>query len=129
MRKRVGFTPVIWLLLISGVLLNAVAQLFIKAGTSALGGNLVSPDGVFATIFRVALQPFILAGLLSYVISVGLWIIVLSHVPVSVAYPMLSIGYVVNAFAAAVFFHEALSAWKLGGIGIIIVGVFVLARA
>jgi multidrug transporter EmrE-like cation transporter len=47
---------------------------------------------------------------------------------VSLAYPMLSIGYVVNAFAAALLFGEALSASKLIAIGLICAGVFMLAR-
>ena len=41
--------------------------------------------------------PFILAGLACYVVSVVVWVIGLSKVPVSIAYPMLSIGYVINA--------------------------------
>lgn len=46
----------------------------------------------------------------------------------SLAYPMLSIGYVINAFAAALLFGEALSVGKLAAIGLICVGVFMLAR-
>ncbi len=42
---------------------------------------------------------------------------------------MLSIGYVVNALAAWALFGESLTAMRLAGIGIIIVGVFVLARS
>ena len=56
-------------------------------------------------------------------------ILALSRVDVSIAYPMLSIGYVVNALAAWALFGEVLSAGKLAGIGIIILGVFVLARS
>ncbi|GAA1943414.1 4-amino-4-deoxy-L-arabinose transferase [Agromyces allii] len=119
----------VWVMLITGVLLNAGAQLLIKAGTTALGGQLVSPDGIVQTVFRVLFQPFILGGLAAYVVSVGLWIVVLSKAPVSVAYPMLSIGYIVNAFLAYFLFGEALSVWKLVGIGVIVLGVFILARA
>jgi multidrug transporter EmrE-like cation transporter len=123
-----GFTLGVWIMLISGVLLNAGAQLLIKAGTTSLG-SLASADGPVATLFRVAFQPFILLGLICYVVSVGLWIVVLSQVPVSVAYPMLSIGYIVNAFAAHYLFGEQLTVVKLVGIGIIILGVFILARS
>jgi multidrug transporter EmrE-like cation transporter len=42
---------------------------------------------------------------------------------------MLSIGYIVNAAAAWYLFGEALSAMKLAGIGVIIVGVFMVARS
>ncbi|WP_417562206.1 EamA family transporter [Microbacterium sp.] len=120
---------VIWILLVSGVLLNAGAQLLIKAGTTALGGELLSPDGVFQTIVRVVFQPYILGGLFTYVISVALWIVVLSKTPVSVAYPMLSIGYIVNAFLAYFLFGESLTVGKLVGIGVIVIGVFILARS
>lgn len=123
-----GLTLGVWILLISGVLLNAGAQLLIKAGTTALGSQLVSPDGILQTVLRVVLQPFIVGGLLCCVVSVGLWIVVLSKAPVSVAYPMLSIGYIVNAFLAYFLFGEALTVWKLVGIGVIVLGVFILAR-
>jgi len=63
------------------------------------------------------------------VVSVGVWIVGLSRVDVSIAYPMLSLGYVVNAFAAWYLFGEVLSVQRLVGIGIILVGVFVLARS
>jgi multidrug transporter EmrE-like cation transporter len=53
----------------------------------------------------------------------------LSRVEVSLAYPMLSIGYVVNALAAWWLFGEALTVERLVGIGIIIFGVFILARS
>ena len=114
-------------LVLVGVLLNAGAQLLIKAGTTALG-TLVSADGPFATVLRIVFQPYILGGLLCYVVSVGIWIVVLSRVPVSVAYPMLSIGYVVNAFVAYFLFGESLTVLKLIGIGVIIIGVILVAR-
>ncbi|WP_210509011.1 EamA family transporter [Naasia sp. SYSU D00057] len=115
-------------LVLTGVLLNAGAQLSIKAGTTALG-NLVSPDGPIMTVVRIVFQPFILLGLAAYVISVAIQIVVLSRVPVSVAYPMLSIGYVVNAFLAYFLFKEDLTVMKLVGIGVIILGVILVARS
>jgi multidrug transporter EmrE-like cation transporter len=42
---------------------------------------------------------------------------------------MLSIGYVVNALAAWWLFGEALSAMRVTGIGVIIVGVYLVARS
>lgn len=116
-----------FVLVLVGVLLNAGAQLSIKAGTTALG-KLVSPDGIIQTVTRIVFQPWILVGLFAYVISVAVWIVVLSRVPVSVAYPMLSIGYVVNAILAYYLFGETLTWLKILGITIIIIGVIVLAR-
>lgn len=58
-----------------------------------------------------------------------MWILALSRAPVSVAYPMLSIGYVVNAVAAWMLFGESITAQKLVGIGFIVVGVWLVARS
>ena len=78
---------------------------------------------------RVAGQPYILAGLMCYVFSVAVWIMALSRVQVSVAYPMLSIGYVVNAVAAYFLFGEAVTLQRLLGIGVIVIGVYIVARS
>ncbi len=105
-------------LILVGVLLNAAAQLLLKAGTNAM------PLGL-----RLAIEPHILAGLACYVVSVVVWIVALSRVPVSIAYPMLSIGYVVNAIAARYLLGEAVTPMRLVGIGIIVLGVFIVARS
>jgi multidrug transporter EmrE-like cation transporter len=123
-------TPITWLLLLGGVALNAAAQLLLKAATRT-SGVLVSDSGELS---RSALAQLTRAyplwiGLSFYGVSVILWLGALSRVPVSVAYPMLSAGYVVNAIAAAFLFGEALSVPKVMGILLIIVGVIVLARA
>ena len=53
----------------------------------------------------------------------------LSRVQVSVAYPLLSVGYVVNAIAAWYLFGEAVTPMRLTGIAVIIVGVWLVARS
>lgn len=116
-------------MILSGVLLNAGAQLMLKAGTRVIGVIGATETGLVNTLTAVVLQPYIIAGLGCYVLSVGIWIVALSRVDVSIAYPMLSIGYVVNAFAAWWLFGETLTVMRLIGIGIILVGVFILARS
>ncbi|WP_345815121.1 SMR family transporter [Paraburkholderia sp. PREW-6R] len=118
-----------FVLIVIGVLLNAMAQLWLKAGTNALGALSFSRQAAFSTLFRVGFEPHIMAGLACYVFSVAIWIVALSKVPVSVAYPMLSIGYVVNAIAAWYLFGEILSPQKLIGIAVIIVGVYLVAKS
>ena len=116
-------------LVLAGVLLNAAAQLLLKAGTNRIGEFAFSLDNVVPVGIKVASSPFVLGGLACYAVSVVVWILALSRVPVSVAYPMLSIGYIVNAFAAWFLFGESLTAQKLVGIGFIIVGVWLVARS
>ncbi len=105
-------------LLLVGVLLNAGAQLLLKAGTNAM------PLGP-----GLAVEPHILGGLACYGVSVVVWVIALSRVPVSIAYPMLSIGYVVNAVAARYLLGEVITPMRMVGIGIIVLGVFIVARS
>ena len=117
-----------WILILTGVLLNASAQLLLKAGTNSVGTFSFSADNLLPVGLKLATEPHILGGLTCYVISVVVWIMALSRVEVSLAYPMLSIGYVVNAFAAWWLFGEAMTIERLVGIGVIIFGVFLLAR-
>jgi multidrug transporter EmrE-like cation transporter len=70
-----------------------------------------------------------MGGMACYVVSLVVWVLGLSRVEVSIAYPMLSVGYVLNAVAAWYLFGEAVSATRLVGIGIIIVGVYIVARS
>ena len=122
-------TPLTFSLLMLGVLLNAAAQLLLKAGTNRVGEFAFSLDNLVPIGARLVANPPILAGLACYVVSVVVWILALSRVPVSVAYPMLSVGYIVNAFAAYLLFGESITVQKLVGIGFIVIGVFLVARS
>ncbi len=116
-------------LILTGVLLNAIAQLLLKAGTNAIGHFDFEWRNLFPIGWQLATEPHILGGLMCYVISVVVWILALSRVPVSMAYPMLSIGYVVNAVAAYWLLGESFSALRLAGIFVVILGVFLIARS
>lgn len=116
-----------FIIAIFGVLLNAGAQLSIKSGTVKLG-QLILSDGFFNSVFRILFNPGIFGGLVLYVVSVALWIYVLSKSQVSIAYPLLSIGYVVNLFLAAWLLDEMITLNKIVGIGLIVLGVYVLTK-
>ena len=123
-------SPSAFAFIITGVILNAAAQLLLKAGTNALGGAIhLTRDNWFLTGLKVASQWPIVVGMLCYGISLVVWILGLSRTDVTVAYPMLSLGYLINALAAWYLFGESLSAMRLAGIAFIIVGVFVIARS
>ncbi|SCK21601.1 Multidrug transporter EmrE [Variovorax sp. HW608] len=119
----------LWIL--SGVLLNAAAQLLLKAGANSVGEINMSAgaNALWRTAMGLAMHPGILGGLACYGISVVVWIVALSRVEVSIAYPMLSIGYVVNALLAWWLFGESVGLQRWLGIGVIIVGVILVARS
>ena len=115
-------------LVITGVLLNAFAQSLLKMGTNLLGDVEFTLSNAFSIALRtLTLWPFLL-GFTCYAISLVVWIAALSRVPVTVAYPMLSIGYIVNALIARFWLGETLSAGGWTGIGFICVGVWLIAR-
>jgi drug/metabolite transporter (DMT)-like permease len=115
--------------LVIGVLLNASAQLLLKAGTNVLGVITLTRENWVGEFGRMAVEPHLLGGILCYCVSVIVWIIGLSRVPVSIAYPMLSLGYVVNAIAAHYLLGESVTLARWLGIGFIIVGVWLVARS
>jgi multidrug transporter EmrE-like cation transporter len=116
-------------LILTGVLLNAAAQLLLKLGTTRIGEFQFSVENILPIGLKIATQWPIIGGLACYGISVVVWILALSRVPVSIAYPMLSIGYIVSAFAAWWLFDESLSAQKMIGIAVIIIGVWLVAKS
>jgi len=122
-------SAVTFALLMTGVLLNAAAQLLLKAGTNAVGQFELSAQNILPVGMKLAFEPHIAAGLACYVVSVAVWIVGLSRVAVSIAYPMLSVGYIVNAVAAWYLFGESLTAQKLVGIAFIVCGVYLVARS
>jgi len=122
-------SPTTFFYLLTGILLNAVAQLLLKAGAMRLGEITLAPSTLILTLGQLASNLPIMAGLSLYGISVITWIAGLSRVDVSIAYPLLSLGYVINAIAAHYLFGETLSTQRLVAIGIILLGVFILARS
>lgn len=115
-------------IILFGVLLNAAAQLCLKAGADKVGPITLSLDNLWDLLRGIIFNPMICLGLSCYVVSVIAWIVALSRVEVSFAYPMLSIGYVVSAVAAYYLFGEALTPMRMGGIFVIILGVFMISR-
>ena len=115
--------------IVTGVLLNAIAQLLLKAGTKSVGAIHLTLDNVLGIGWKLATELPIIGGLGCYVLSVVLWIVALSRVDVSLAYPMLSLGYVVSAVGAWYFLGETISLQRVAAIAVILVGVALLARS
>lgn len=116
-------------LILLGVLLNAVAQLALKEGMRRVGHFEFIWVNVTSVGWQVASNPFVALGLTLYVVSVVVWLLVLSRVEVGIAYPMLSVGYIVNAIAAYYLFDENLTFMRVSGILVIIAGVYLITRS
>ncbi len=119
-----------WVLILTGVALNAAAQLLLKVATRPLAQF---TDFGFATLSSsvtlLAGSAWFWAGMMCYGASLCAWLAALSRAPVSVAYPMLSLGYVVVAGVSVLWLGEPLSSGKILGIALICGGVVLVSRS
>jgi len=123
-------SAITWILILTGVGLNAAAQLLLKIATRPLAhfsdfhpNTLLDGAGI---LFKSV--PF-WSGMLCYGFSVCVWVAALSKAPVSTAYPMLSLGYVVVVLVSVFVLGETLSPAKVLGIGLICAGVVLVSRS
>ena len=117
------------LLLLLGVVLNASAQLGLKSATAASGEIALDRHSLVAAAGTLLATPVLWAALGAYGLSVIVWVIALSRVPVSQAYPLLSLGYVLTAIGAWALLGEPLSIQRNLGIAVIIFGVVLVSRS
>lgn len=122
-------TLTVFALVLLGVLLNSGAQILLKAGMDNIGHFTFTWSNFWPIAWQVAINPWILIGLVSYVVSVMVWLLVLSRTDVSIAYPMISLGYIVSAVAAYFFLGEHVTLMRMTGIFIILFGVFLVVRS
>jgi drug/metabolite transporter (DMT)-like permease len=116
-------------ILFCGVLLNALAQLGLKAATQATGPLIATDSGVLRRGLELLTVPSLWLALCAYGLSVIVWLVGLSRVPVTQAYPLLSLGYVINIGLAWWLLGEVPNAQRVAGIAIIVVGVVVVSRS
>lgn len=110
------------------VFTNAAAQLMLKAGMSSMGSISFTADTAILRIFQIVFNPWVFAGLVTFVISMASHLYVLSKVDISFAYPFLSLAYVAVAIFAWLVFKEELGAFKVAGIALICVGTVLIAQ-
>jgi multidrug transporter EmrE-like cation transporter len=90
------------------------------------------PSGVANALgfaFSLLLNPWFLAGMTCYALSIGIWLIVLGKTEVSVAYPSLSIGFIIAAIIGYFYLGESVSLTRIAGIGLICFGIVVVSQS
>jgi len=112
--------------IISSVLLNALAQILLKAGMKQFG-NIELKNNIINTSVSIALNPYIITGFISYGVSIILWLWVLSKVDVSLAYPFQALGYIVVTIVAWLIFQEDITLTRIIALIFISIGLIILA--
>lgn len=115
--------PKVIALLVFSVCMGVVGQFFFKTGVKA-----AAPNGLEfgPSVVLMFFKPMIFAGLCCYAISTVSWLVILSKVPLSVAYPCISAGYVLVVLMGRFLFNEQLNAYMVGGVVLICLGVLLI---
>ncbi len=112
-------------LILTSVLLSSLGQLSFKAGLNIIGELQISLD----MIIQLITTPYILVGLAFFGISALLWLVALMETDLSFAYPFLSLNYVAILIGGTLLYGEQLSPLRLLSVGLIILGLFTIARS
>lgn len=116
-------------LAVASVVLATAGQLLLKAGMDKVGfiggERLGKPIGLLKT---VALTPQVIFGLAFFVGSAAIWLVVLSRVPISFAYPFAGLVYVFTTVFSRFVLGESVPLARWLGIGLIIAGILVVGQ-
>ena len=119
-----------WVLILTGVGLNAAAQLLLKVATRPLAHfSVFNADTLNSSVLILSKSVPFWTGMMCYAASVCVWVAALSKAPVSTAYPMLSLGYVAVAVVSVLWLGESMALPKVLGIALICAGVILVSRS
>lgn len=113
----------IWIIALASISLSAVAQLLMKIGMAKL--RLAGLNG-FDLLAGAAANLHVLAGFAAYGVGAVLWLLVLSRTELSLAYPLVSAGFVLVAALSWLVLGEQLSLARLCAITLIVAGVVLM---
>jgi multidrug transporter EmrE-like cation transporter len=117
------------LLIIASVTMGVCGQLCLKAGMDQIGTLAASGAvAILQTALRVLATPLVFLGLTFYALGAIFWLLVLSKLDLSLAYPMLALTYILIPLAARFVLGEQVPSLRWLGIGIIFIGVMVVAQ-
>ncbi|HEX9115354.1 MAG TPA: EamA family transporter [Anaerolineae bacterium] len=111
------------------VLGGAAGQVLLKKGMSAMGALSFSLSGLGSLLMRLATNPLVIGGLMIYVCGTLFWLLALSRVDLSLAYPFASMSYILMLLASWLLLNEHISPLRVAGSLVVIVGVFLISRS
>ncbi|MFA6170129.1 MAG: EamA family transporter [Candidatus Margulisiibacteriota bacterium] len=116
-----------YLIMVTSILLAVAGQLMMKKGMVAFGA--FPFNQLLVKIIPMVLNPWVFFGFVCFGLSSLFWLVVLSRLPLSLVYPMVSIGYVLVALVSMYLFREPVSAVRWLGIVVIVAGVILISRS
>ena len=119
----------ILIFIISSVSLSAFAQIALKLGMSNkhIQNALLTSENLFEKLIIVFTNPYVLSGVVMYVFSMILWLVVLAKIDVSVAYPFVGIGFIITMLLGFLLLNEQLSVIRIMGTILVVCGVLMVS--
>lgn len=117
------------LLAFASVSLNAFAQVALRKTMLTIAPLPDAIAGYFGFALQLLMNPWFIIGMSCYVFSIGLWMAVLGKVEVSLAYPLLSFGYIIATAIGYFFLKEDVNTMRLVGLSLICVGIVFISRS
>jgi drug/metabolite transporter (DMT)-like permease len=109
------------------VFLNAWAQISLKIGMGSIGACRISIEGWL--LKRMVTNGYLWMGMSCYMVSLYLWMLILSRVPVGYAYPFVSLSFILTLLGGWFFLNETISFIRVAGIACIMIGVLLVAKS
>ncbi|MDP5132710.1 MAG: EamA family transporter [Paraglaciecola sp.] len=117
------------ILIFLSVSLSVAAQLLLKKGMSSQIVQSALADSVhIQSIITILTNFWVLTGLFAYVSSAAIWLVVLSKIEVSKAYPFVGLGFIGTMLFAYWFLNEPLTLTKALGTLLVVCGVLLISK-
>ena len=110
------------------VSLTVVGQILLKIGMLRVGRFSLNISTIVPQYARILLNPFIIAGIISFALSMLVWLYVLSRLELSVAYPFAALNYVLILFASYFLLKETITPVKIMGVAVIVIGIYLVSK-
>jgi multidrug transporter EmrE-like cation transporter len=128
-KKEPAMTVKELILVLIPVFIGAFGQIFLKKGMLQVGGFAIRNTNMLHKFIEIFLNPWVLTGFVFYFLSSLLWLIAISRIQLSIAYPMLSISYILVLVASWFLFNEPVTLVRWSGVAVICAGVYLISRS
>ncbi|WP_129674421.1 multidrug efflux SMR transporter [Candidatus Chloroploca sp. Khr17] len=128
-RRIGGLTVSTWILILVATVMGIVGQTMLKHGMTQMGALTVSYETVPNIVWQIIRSPFVVGGLMIYGFGTFFWLITLSRIDLSVAYPLVSLNHVLLFFIGWLILREHVTPMRAMGVAVICLGMILVARS
>ena len=116
--------------IVSAALVTAISNILLRIGVKRAGGFGVSQHGLFRDLANLSAEPAFILGVLLYGVAALIWFRVVSTENLATGYVLLvSVAFISVTVGASLVFREPMTAQKIIGMGVILTGIILVARA